>query len=207
MGQAARALSAIDSAVSEAVARGLCQLRAGDEVLDGRTIEIAGRPSLNFSSCSYLGLELDPRVRGGAIDAIERYGTQFSSSRTYVSAPLYEELESLLDQITGGYALATPRREGGMATPRGLVRLGSAALAGVCCAAAAGLLAQSGSFLGAMSLDFMARSFPGSDLGLEPVARLLGEARPGRWTSTVISAWEGLMFGFGLILGLTHRPR
>jgi 7-keto-8-aminopelargonate synthetase-like enzyme len=108
MGQAARALSAIDSAVTEAVARGLCQLRAEDAVLDGRTIEIAGRPALNFSSCSYLGLELDPRVRAGAIDAIERYGTQFSSSRTYVSAPLYEELESLLDQITGGCALATP---------------------------------------------------------------------------------------------------
>ena len=31
-----------------------------------------------------------------------------------------------------------------------------------------------GSYLGAMSLDFMARAFPGSQVGLAPLARLLG---------------------------------
>lgn len=54
---------------------------------------------MNFGSCSYLGLEVDERLKAGACDAIQRYGTQFSSSRAYVSTPLYAELESLLEQI------------------------------------------------------------------------------------------------------------
>ncbi len=37
--------------------------------------------------------------------------------------------------------------------------------------------------------------------------RLLGEPEPALVTRTVISAWEGLLFGSGLVLGLTRRPR
>jgi hypothetical protein len=44
-------------------------------------------------------------------------------------------------------------------------------------------------------------------VGLEPLARLLGEAEPGLLTRTVISGGEGFLFGFGLLLGLTRRPR
>jgi hypothetical protein len=58
-----------------------------------------------------------------------------------------------------------------------------------------------------MSLDFMSRTFPGSQVGLAPLARLLGEENPGMVTRTVISAYEGLLFGFGLVLGFTRRPR
>ena len=82
-----------------------------------------------------------------------------------------------------------------------------AGIAGSACAAAAAVLALTGSHLGAMSLDFMARSFPGSQVGLTPLARLVGEAEPGILTATVISVYEGLMFGVGLVLGLTRRPR
>jgi len=106
-----------------------------------------------------------------------------------------------------GYALATPRAEGGMATPRGANRLAAAALTGLICGIAGGLLAWSGSHLGALSLDFMAQSFPGSQVGLGPLARLLGEQAPGTLTAVAISAFEGLMFGSGLTLGLTYRPR
>jgi hypothetical protein len=67
-------------------------------------------------------------------------------------------------------------------------------------------LAATGSYLGAMSLDFMAHTFPGSSVGLAPLSRLLGEAEPGLLTRVVISAWEGLLFGTGLVLGLTRRP-
>lgn len=106
-----------------------------------------------------------------------------------------------------GYALSTPRAGGGMATPRGKSRLLAALVTGICCAAAGGVLAWSGSHLGAMSLDFMAQTFPGSQVGLDPLAHLLGETEPGSVTRITISAFEGLMFGFGLILGLTRRPR
>jgi DNA-binding winged helix-turn-helix (wHTH) protein len=106
-----------------------------------------------------------------------------------------------------GYALSTPRADGGMASPRGKNRLAAALVTGLTCALAGMVLAWTGRHLGAMSLDFMARTFPGSQVGLTPLAHLLGEMSPGTVTRTVISAWEGLMFGFGLIFGLTRRPR
>lgn len=106
-----------------------------------------------------------------------------------------------------GYGLATPTTEGGMATPHGLARARVALLTGIACALGAGLLGWSGRALGAMSLDLMAQSFPGSQVGLGPLARLLGEQEPGAVTRVAISAFEGLMFGSGLSAGLTKRPR
>ncbi len=67
-------------------------------------------------------------------------------------------------------------------------------------------LRSAGSYLGAMSLDFMAQAFPGSEVGLAPLARLLGEEEPGVVTRVAISGFEGLLFGAGLALGLTRRP-
>jgi DNA-binding winged helix-turn-helix (wHTH) protein len=104
-----------------------------------------------------------------------------------------------------GYALTTPRVEGGMAAPHGRERAAAVLVTGLCCAAAAVALAATGSYLGAMSLDFMAKAFPGSQVGLAPLARLLGEREPGLVTRLVISGGEGLMFGSGLVLGLTRR--
>ena len=106
-----------------------------------------------------------------------------------------------------GYALATPRAEGGMAAPHGRERAKAVLTTGLCCGVAAVLLAATGSYLGAMSLDFMAHAFPGSQVGLAPLARLLGEGEPGLVTRVVISGGEGLLFGSGLVFGLTRRPR
>ena len=63
---------------------------------------------VSFSSCSYLGLELHPAVIEGAIRATQRYGTQFSCSRGYLSAPIYAVIEEQLAQIFGGHVLVTP---------------------------------------------------------------------------------------------------
>ena len=124
-------------------------------------------------------------------------------------SPLAGAVEGLVlgGAVGLGYGLATPTAEGGMATPHGLARVRAALLAGLACALAAGMLGWSGRFLGAMSLDFMAQSFPGSQVGLAPLARLLGEPEPGVVTRVAISAFEGLMFGSGLCAGLTRRPR
>ena len=108
MGDRTRTLDIVDGAIHEALARGLVHLEAGDEQLDGRSIRIGERPTLHFASCSYLGLELDPRLKQAAIEATQRYGTQFSSSRAYVSAPLYEELESLLDSLFEAHTVVAP---------------------------------------------------------------------------------------------------
>jgi len=105
-----------------------------------------------------------------------------------------------------GYALATPRREGGMATARGGERLRTAAVTALSCGAAAVVITALGGHLAGTSLNFLARSFQGSQVGLAPLARLLGEPELGRLTRAVIGAGEGAFFGFGLALGLTRRP-
>lgn len=83
-------------------ARGLVCRVAEDECFDGRCITLDGRRLVNFGSCSYLGLETDPRLKTAACEAILRYGVQFSASRAYVTAPLYRELEDLLSIMVGG---------------------------------------------------------------------------------------------------------
>jgi DNA-binding winged helix-turn-helix (wHTH) protein len=106
-----------------------------------------------------------------------------------------------------GYALTTPRPDGGMATPRGGERALAALAAGLCCAAAAVALTALGRHLTAASLNLMARSFRGSQVGLAPLARLLGEPELGPLTRNVLAAYEGFLFGCGVILGLTRRTR
>jgi 7-keto-8-aminopelargonate synthetase-like enzyme len=71
-------------------------------------VRVEGRSVLNFCSCSYLGLELDPRLIEGAVDATRRFGTQFSTSRAFVSAPQYAALEDLLSASFGAPTLVLP---------------------------------------------------------------------------------------------------
>jgi len=99
MANTPRTVDLIDDSLSHGIGCGILHLQAEDESLDGRTVQIRGKPVLQFASCSYLGLELDPRLREGVVEAVGRYGTQFSSSRAYLSAPAYEELEELLERI------------------------------------------------------------------------------------------------------------
>lgn len=79
--------------------RNIVHLYTENGSLGGRYFTINGKKLINFGSCSYLGLETDPRLKAAAIRAVKQYGTQFSSSRTYVSFTLYKELEELLNEI------------------------------------------------------------------------------------------------------------
>lgn len=87
--------------------RGLGRLYTEDNYLNGRIVTIDSKPLLNFGSCSYLGLELDPRLKEAAIDAVQRYGSLFSCSRMYMSSGNYKELETLLEKIFDSYILVT----------------------------------------------------------------------------------------------------
>lgn len=107
-----------------------------------------------------------------------------------------------------GYALSTPRPGGGgMATPRGWSRAVTAVITGACCAAACVVLSWNGNRLGGVSLDFLSRSFHGSHVGLAPLGRLFGEVGLGPVTRTVLGIYEGALFGAGLAVGMTRRPR
>src|SRR5262245_52769149 len=94
---------AFESTIRAMKARGLVHLIAEDARFDGRIVTLGGRGLINYGSCSYLGLEMDVRLKAAACDAVMRYGTQFSSSRAYVAAPLYRHCEQRLREITGGY--------------------------------------------------------------------------------------------------------
>jgi hypothetical protein len=107
-----------------------------------------------------------------------------------------------------GYALATPRPfGGGMATPRGVRRFAVALATGACCAMAGVLVIRAGGNLIGTSLNLLADAYRGSQVGLTPMARLLGEAEAGPLTRGLSAGLEGLFFGSGLAFGLTRRPR
>jgi 7-keto-8-aminopelargonate synthetase-like enzyme len=100
--------SRTDQILNLAVANKMLHQTASNESFDGRLIYVNGKELINFGLCSYLGLEQDWRLKQGVIDAVTRYGTQFSTSRSYVSAPAYLELEEMLDRLFEGHTLVTP---------------------------------------------------------------------------------------------------
>lgn len=92
-------LEIVDEVLTTTHKLGITHNIAEDYEFNGRLLHINGEELINFTSCSYLGLELDPRLKAGVIDAVQRYGTQFSTSRAYVSAPLYKDIEDLLGKM------------------------------------------------------------------------------------------------------------
>lgn len=70
-----------------------------DEEFHGESIILDGQKLLNFGLCSYLSLGDDPRLKEAAKGAIDRFGTSYSSSITYTSVPLYQELRELMVRI------------------------------------------------------------------------------------------------------------
>jgi 7-keto-8-aminopelargonate synthetase-like enzyme/predicted N-acyltransferase len=98
----------IDQIVTHGVNKGILHLSNEDEYFNGNLIDLKGKLVVNFGSCSYLGLEFDARLKDGAKAAIDKYGTQFSESRAYVSLKLYAELEKLFREIFGYPCIVTP---------------------------------------------------------------------------------------------------
>lgn len=97
-----------DWIVTEGIRRGIGQLTIEDTELSGRQIQLNGRTAMNFGSASYLGLELDSRLAEGTIDAVRRFGTQYCSSRAYVSSSQYPVIEELLGEVFGAPVIVTP---------------------------------------------------------------------------------------------------
>ena len=76
-------------------------LYAEDKKLTGRTIQIKGKEMYHFGTTGYLGLEQEDRIKEAAIQAIRDYGTQFPLSKSYISHPLYSELEAKIEEMYG----------------------------------------------------------------------------------------------------------
>lgn len=94
-------IDTVDGVLSGAKKEGILHLYAEGGSLAGRTITVKGREMLHFGTTGYLGLEQDPRLKQAAIGAIQNYGTQFPLSKSYISHPLYAELEDKVEQMYG----------------------------------------------------------------------------------------------------------
>jgi 8-amino-7-oxononanoate synthase len=83
---------------------GLAEAGLWDQVIDeidGRRIRIKDRWLVDYASCNYLGLDLDPQVMD-AIDAqVRRWGTHPSWSRMLGSPRLYPMIEERLTELVG----------------------------------------------------------------------------------------------------------
>ena len=88
--------------------RGVLHLYNDAESFDGRTVTVDGRQLINFGSCSYLGLEMDSRIIEACVDAVRAFGTQFATSRTYMSSGQYKELEGLFRELFDKPVLVVP---------------------------------------------------------------------------------------------------
>lgn len=98
----------LECIAKNARAHGVIHLFTDNDGIKDNRIRFNGKDVVNFGSCSYLGLEFDERLKTAAIEAVQKFGTQYSSSRSYVSVGLYAELEQLLSQIFEANCLVTP---------------------------------------------------------------------------------------------------
>lgn len=100
-------LDTVDEVFNDAKKMGVLHLYTEDEQLSGRQIKINGKSLYHFGTTGYLGLEQDQRLKDAAIEAVQKYGTQFPLSKSYISHPLYKQLEDNLEAMYGHPVIIT----------------------------------------------------------------------------------------------------
>ena len=100
-------INSLDKLIDDAVERGILQKSTNGDRLDSAEILVDRDKFVNFGSCSYLGLEYHPELKNAVKATVDNYGTQFSTSRTYLSIGLYDELEHELSTIFEKPVIAT----------------------------------------------------------------------------------------------------
>ncbi|HSJ26900.1 MAG TPA: aminotransferase class I/II-fold pyridoxal phosphate-dependent enzyme [Acidimicrobiia bacterium] len=105
---AERLLTLFRDNVRRVHARGLSHMKIEDERLEAGLITLDGRRIHNFGDCSYLGLGTDPRLVAAAKDALDRFGTSYSSSIGYTAVPLYTDLKERLEALMGAAVAIAP---------------------------------------------------------------------------------------------------
>lgn len=148
---------------------------------------------------------------GGALaGTIAQWLARWSlSTLVGMQVAIYGALEGLVIGAAAGlgYAAATSHFEGGLATPHGRRRVVVAAATAIACGIGALALSLAGRPLVGGTIHLLGQSAAGSQTTLTPLSRLIGEPEFGRLTAALISTGEGALFGLGLALGLTRRPR
>ncbi|MDO5968386.1 bifunctional aminotransferase class I/II-fold pyridoxal phosphate-dependent enzyme/GNAT family N-acetyltransferase [Flavivirga aquimarina] len=92
-------LNTVNEVFTDAKEQGVLHLYAEGTNFTGRKIKVKQKDLFHFGTTGYLGLEQDMRLKEAAVDAIYKYGTQFPLSKSYISNPLYRELEEKMTQL------------------------------------------------------------------------------------------------------------
>lgn len=210
-GVAIRVVSGSDAPASLALTLALVGVLAGALAGGGVGIGLAAAEAVARSA---RGVAL---AAGGALAGLLTGWLAHHGARLVLTGLFGRDIPAMGGPIEGlvigaaagiGYGIATRSLpHGGMAAPRGAARWRVAAITGAATAIGAVTLTLWGRHLVGASLDLMANAFAGSQVGLEPLARLLGEEHLRPMTRMVVAAFEGLLFGTGLAFGLTRRPR
>lgn len=95
-------LETINDSIERAKAHKVLHQYAEGNFLKGDRLTVDGEQLLHFATTGYLNLEQDQRLKEAAAEAARNFGTQFPLSKTYISHPLYAELEKLLQKMYDG---------------------------------------------------------------------------------------------------------
>jgi DNA-binding winged helix-turn-helix (wHTH) protein len=105
------------------------------------------------------------------------------------------------------YAVSTAQTRDGLAAPRGRQRSKVVLLMVAACASATFTLSRFDRPLVGGTIHMIATAARGAQATLTPFGHLVGEPDFGPLSRTIIGTLEGALFGLGLSLGLTRRPR
>ena len=152
------------------------------------------------------GAAIGGSVVGGLVEWISRWSLE---ALVGVHVEVGGGLEGLVIGAAAGlaYGATTPPGNGGLAAPRGGQRRRVAMATAVTCGLAALLLAISERPLVGGTIHAVAHASHGAQVELTPFSRLIGEPDFGPLSRALIGTGEGALFGLGLALGLTHRPK
>jgi DNA-binding winged helix-turn-helix (wHTH) protein len=161
------------------------------------------RRRLALALCGALSGMIAGALAHAAVTVV--FGSVVGRPPAALGGPLEGLLIGLAAGIGYGWSTPTPRG-GGMATPRGKARLATALATALCCAIGGAALSGMGAKTVSATLDTLGETYTGSRVGLEALAGMIGEQQHRPITRSLVGGFEGLLFGFGLAFGLTHRP-
>ena len=72
---------------------------------NGQQMNINQKELINFGTCGYLGLETDRRLIDRSMEYTNKFGTQFSVSRSFLISSIVTDLEDHLSQVFDGQKL------------------------------------------------------------------------------------------------------
>ncbi|AUP78704.1 bifunctional aminotransferase class I/II-fold pyridoxal phosphate-dependent enzyme/GNAT family N-acetyltransferase [Flavivirga eckloniae] len=100
-------LDTVNEVFTDAKEQGVLHLYAEGDSFTGRKIRVKQKDLFHFGTTGYLGLEQDKRLKGAAMNAIDKYGTQFPLSKAYISHPLYRKLEEKITELFNAPTIIT----------------------------------------------------------------------------------------------------